>query len=483
LIRNRVTEPVPSPARSRRRGHGPVAAVTGALAIMIGAVTPLAAYGAGSGTLSLAPGWSASAPVAGSLQDATGSAQFVVPAQRTVYLAVQFRAASSGEGYRAKARVTSDGTVSVGFSRVHAGAETVLLSAPTTIKVAAGQKLNLEGSVTGTNPVTLAVRAWLDGTTKPGWLQTSGDSSAARITAAGPVALWAFLSGTASGSASVAYANATAAATTSTPVAPSTPPPSGGKPSATTTGVPAGTTLTRHDGDITVTQSGTVLQNLDIHGFVNVKATNVTIKNSIVRGGKAAGYATGLITDYGYANLLIQNVDVVAEYPSVYFDGIKGNNFTASKVHVVGNVDSVKIHGDNVTVQSSLLENTVYYASDPYQNGGPTHNDNVQILQGKNLRLSGNTIRGATNFAVLAESTQNAVDVTVDGNWLDGGHCTVKLQVGSYPETAKVTNNVFGPDRAVSSCAFTAYPAVNLTASGNVFEADGSAVPVLRVVS
>ena len=70
-------------------------------------------------------------------------------------------------------------------------------------------------------------------------------------------------------------------------------------------------------------------------------------------------------------------------------------------MHVAGNVDSIKIQGDNVTVTGSLLENTKWYAHDPYQDGGATHNDNIQILKGRNLTITGNTIRGAQNFAVL----------------------------------------------------------------------------------
>ena len=38
-------------------------------------------------------------------------------------------------------------------------------------------------------------------------------------------------------------------------------------------------------GDITVTKEGTVLRGLDIHGFVIVKAANVKIIDSVVRGG------------------------------------------------------------------------------------------------------------------------------------------------------------------------------------------------------
>ena len=179
-----------------------------------------------------------------------------------------------------------------------------------------------------------------------------------------------------------------------------------------------------------MTKEGTVLRGLDIHGFVNVKAANVKILDSVVRGGKSPGYATGLITNYGYSNLLVEDVSVVADHPSVYFDGIKGNNFTARRVHVVGNVDSIKIHGDNVKVEDSLLENTVSYANDPYQGGWATHNDNIQILKGKNLTITGNTIRGASNFAILGSASQAAVpDLEIRGNWVDGGHCTIKLQV------------------------------------------------------
>jgi len=266
---------------------------------------------------------------------------------------------------------------------------------------------------------------------------------------------------------------------------PSPRPNPGGKPSAATTGVPKGISLTQHHGDITVTKDGTVLRGLDIHGFVIVQAANVKIIDSVVRGGQAKGYATGLITNYGYPNLLISDVSVVAEHPSVYFDGIKGNNFTARRVHVVGNVDSIKIHGDNVTVEDSLLEDTTYYASDPHQGGGGTHNDNIQILSGKNLTITGNTIRGATNFAILGAAEHATIpDLVVHGNWVDGGHCTVKLQVrNGHRLTATVTDNKFGPNRKVRNCAFTAYPVVQLTEGGNVYEADGSPVGVLRVVS
>jgi hypothetical protein len=254
-----------------------------------------------------------------------------------------------------------------------------------------------------------------------------------------------------------------------------------GKPSAATTGVRAGTSLKSHTGNIVGTKAGTVLDRMDIHGFVIVRANNVRITNSIVRGGRTTRVSTGLITNYGHPGLVIENVDVKPQYPSVYFDGIKGNNFIARRVHVQGNVDSVKIHGDNVRVENSLLENTTHYASDPSQGGGASHNDNIQILYGRNLTIRGNTIRGATNFAILgAASRGNTPNLVITGNWLDGGHCTVKLQVlNGWSEAATVTNNRFGPHRVIKNCQLQVYTRVRLVASGNVMELTGAAVKPL----
>jgi hypothetical protein len=438
-------------------------------------VAPVAAEAAATGNLALSPGHSAVAAVGGNYSDTTASTTVTVPSARPAYLGLQLRSNDAGTGYRTRARILPDGTVWVGFSRVVGGKETLLTSKATSLKVSAGQKLVVDGMVKGTNPVALSVRAYVSGSAQPGWQQTYSDSSSARLASAGAVRVWGYLSSSAGSSASVAFSNASASAVVSS----SSPAPAPtGKPSAATTGVPAGTSLTSHTGDIVVTKAGTVLDRMDIHGFVIVRANNVRITNSIVRGGRSTGISTGLITDYGYPGLVIENVDVKPDYPSVYFDGIKGNNFTARRVHVQGNVDSVKIHGDNVTVENSLLENTTKYANDPSQGGGPSHNDNIQILYGSNLTIRGNTIRGSTNFAILgAASRGNTPNLVITGNWLDGGHCTVKLQVlNGWSEAATVTNNKFGPNRVIKNCQLQVYTSVRLGASGNVMEQTGAPV-------
>ncbi len=475
---------------------------------------PTTANAVTSGTLSVAPGAGTVTTLEGSQISGQTVVDVKVPTSLPLSVGIQLRSANNGAGYRTKVRFATNGTMTVSLSRVAGSVETALGSPVNTgVTVKPGDTVRLEGLVAGLNPVTTYVRAWKVGAATPTWQLAARDYTASRITTEGAIRLWSYLSGSASSATKVAFSNentifVTAESVASYPVkgwvsigssttapavsapapapapAPATSTSSTGKPSATTTGVKAGSTLTRHDGNITVTKDGTVLSNLDIHGFVIVRAKNVTITNSIVRGGKATGVATGVITNYGYAGLVISDVRVVPEFPSVWVDGIKGSDFTARRVHVTGGVDSVKIHGSNVTIEDSLLENTTYYASDPQQSGGPTHNDNVQILYGQNLRITGNTIRGATNFAILGAASRGNTNLVLANNWLDGGHCTVKLQIlNGWAETASVTGNKFGPNRAVSSCAFTSYPAVKLTQYSNTFENGGAAVAPLVLVS
>ena len=116
--------------------------------------------------------------------------------------------------------------------------ETSVASGTTGITASTGQKLTVEGSVTGTNPVAISVRAWIDGSTEPAWQQSYSDSSGSRITSSGGVRVWGYLSGSATSTAQVPFTNATAAAVAGSG--------SGGgsavgsKPSAATTGVPVG---------------------------------------------------------------------------------------------------------------------------------------------------------------------------------------------------------------------------------------------------
>ena len=101
--------------------------------------------------------------------------------------------------------------------------------------------------------------------------------------------------------------------------------------------------------------------------------------------------------------------------------------------------------------------------------------------RGSNIKIIGNTIRKATNFAILgAADIGDNSGLLVSGNWLDGGHCTVKIQElhGHQLTGAQLINNKFGPNRLVQSCPIVAVTGTGVTASGNTFELTGLPVGI-----
>ena len=455
-----------------RAGHRLVRALGCAMLALFCATAVAPPAEAAGRRLTAKDGQTVSSGSLGSLTNGTARAAFRVPTKRasTVTVGLELRRHADGDRYRVRATVTRKGVVRVAIIRYRDGRTAVLSQRRLAQRVKGGQTVWLEGAVTGSSPVTLRTRAWVSGKATPGWQRTVVDWSSRRVTGVGKVVAVVKLASTSGRKKiTVSYGGVTVRS-------------SAVKPSASTTGVPAGTKLRVHNGNIVVTKAGTRLDRMDIRGFVVVKAANVTISRSIVRGGRNPKTAQGVITNYGYKNLVITDTDVRTSYPSVYLDGIKGWKFTARRVHVVGGVDSIKIHGDDVTVADSLLENTKWYAHDPYQDGGPTHNDNIQILKGRNLTITGNTIRGAQNFAVLgAANLDHVPNLVVNGNWLDGGHCTLKLQtMRGQTLKATVADNRFGPHRQVSYCPIQVLPGVQLTARNNVSELTGKPVQIWR---
>ncbi len=65
-----------------------------------------------------------------------------------------------------------------------------------------------------------------------------------------------------------------------------------GYPTTATAGVPAGTALTVVNGGLTVTTNGAVVPGKEIHGCVDVRASNVTIRNSRIIGPCDYGVST-----------------------------------------------------------------------------------------------------------------------------------------------------------------------------------------------
>ncbi|MCW2644723.1 MAG: hypothetical protein QOF87_4426 [Pseudonocardiales bacterium] len=246
------------------------------------------------------------------------------------------------------------------------------------------------------------------------------------------------------------------------------------KPSAATTGVPVGTHLTRHNGNITVTRAGTRINAMDLYGFLVIKAANVLVTNSVIRGGVATGGNPGLVSNTWAAatNFVLQDSTVVPAHPSVRLDGVRGANYTLTRVDIYGTVDGAKVIGNNVRIQNSWIHGLVHYAHDPYQGNGPSHNDAVQVLNGRNVHMTGNALVGGSNSALqITQGNGVVAGLGFTGNWVDGGGCSVN--VADIPLTTMsgitVSYNRFSHTSTFRNCAIIVSNGVNLTAGGNTW--------------
>lgn len=231
---------------------------------------------------------------------------------------------------------------------------------------------------------------------------------------------------------------------------------SGVKPSSSTVGVPSGMSLKRHDGDLVITKDGTVIDGLDIHGFVSIRAKNVTIRNSVVRGSGPGSYSTGLVSclDARCSGAVVERTTLVPTTPSPWITGILGHDFTARNVDVHHVVDGFGIFDTNdpngpvdVVIEDSWCHDLAYFANDPQQKNGPSHNDCIQIQGGSNITITGNRLDSfmstkagdqsydARNRGAALMVTPNVGPVTkvvMTGNWLDGGYASASFSAGKF---------------------------------------------------
>ena len=222
-----------------------------------------------------------------------------------------------------------------------------------------------------------------------------------------------------------------------------------------------------------------MLDSMDIHGFVRINADNVTIKNSIIRGGYGSSSNLSLVAAYwNHSNLLIEDSTLDAQYPSYWIDGMKASSFTLDRVNITHVLDSVQvINGGHATITNSWLHGNEHFDPDPLQPDGVSHDDNIQVQGGSDSVIKGNTLEGGYNSSIMVTQNQSAVSgLQISGNWLDGGACTVNVTqagVGTPIDGLSITDNRFGPSRYGMTCPMLVPGTSTMNIAGNVWDATG----------
>ncbi|MEO3889278.1 hypothetical protein [Nonomuraea sp. B5E05] len=252
-----------------------------------------------------------------------------------------------------------------------------------------------------------------------------------------------------------------------------------GFPDAASTGVPPGTALTVVTGDQTFAKDGEVIEGKIFDGFVVVTARGVTFRKCVFRGAATTDVRPLLDTEQA-KETVVEDSEFHPAHPSPSIDGIWAASTKIYRSEFRGTVDGVKAHTATL-VQDSYIHDLSWFAHDPDQGGGPTHNDGVQAFADQSgVTLRHNTIDLSTTRDPNAAVQSSADELRVEDNYLDGGGCIVNIDhtpLGRPLTGQRVTGNRFGRGSA-HDCPILLSTRSELAAkAGNVWHDTGEPIP------
>ncbi len=208
------------------------------------------------------------------------------------------------------------------------------------------------------------------------------------------------------------------------------PVPQSGFPNASNTGVPVGTVLTPYGGPCIVTETGTVIDSRTVNCGLDIRAADVTIKNSKINGMVALDTDLTGSSAWSYT---LQDSEV--DGGSVQLPAVSYGNMTVIRSNIHGGETAVQCgeHATFCTVRDSWLHGQ-------------------RIPQGANWHLGGFLSNGGTN--VLIQHNTVVCDAAPTGS--DGG-CTGDVNLfGDFAPISHVTvdGNYMGASMGLAYCTF-----------------------------
>lgn len=237
------------------------------------------------------------------------------------------------------------------------------------------------------------------------------------------------------------------------PPPPPPPPPPSGFPDASTTGVPAGTTL-QNSGSISSSANGQVIDARNVTGSITINHSNVTVRRCRVTAGAIFVRGTGAIIE-----------DCEVSPHGGHNSGISvdagGTTVRRCNIHTFEN-------GIFTGTSNNVFRDNYIHDPIPYNSQTDPHIDGIQLWNGgaNNLLIEHNTILCSLDSNSAITGGTNNTGVVVNNNRLAGGGFTMYASGGS------VTNNrwgnyVYGYVGSGGSAA---------TWSGNVDDATGNPI-------
>jgi hypothetical protein len=254
-----------------------------------------------------------------------------------------------------------------------------------------------------------------------------------------------------------------------------------GYPSPSTAGVPAGTSLTP-SGSISVNTAGTVISNRAVTGTIDVYASNVVIKDTMVTSTDTG--VDSIMIHSPATNVTIQDTTVAGADGTPAGRGIHnttGTSITVTRVYIHNDSDGVvglQHTSDSYIITDGLVSGA--HVEPVYLPGAGSSNDESTVIHNTLLNPQGQV------SAVFADChTYGACwNMAIENNLMEGGDFTVECCDGSGAVSpsgnTQITGNrfarvyyrnsgVYGPTSGVDT--------KRTTYSGNIYDDNGASVP------
>lgn len=267
------------------------------------------------------------------------------------------------------------------------------------------------------------------------------------------------------------------------------------KPTPSTVGVPAGTTLTEQGTGIAMNLTPGTYTDRVFLGRVNIPAGSAayTFRNCIFAGNDPNGSDSGgsvITATASGTKPPVTLIDCTID-PSYWMtakgrtkiwpelNGIIGGNVNVQRCEIKNVCDAVAIHGQGYgfTIELSWLHKGTYAtgSANTGHSDQRVHSDAIQFHTGKNIVIRGNVIGGMRDMVgyqtspfadcfnsgddfensglmikqeVSGNETDRIDNVLIDRNWIYGGQCGINFAYNpARPNTfasTTITGNVFG---------------------------------------
>jgi hypothetical protein len=209
-------------------------------------------------------------------------------------------------------------------------------------------------------------------------------------------------------------------------------------PSAACTGVPVGTSLTVHSGNLDIRTANTVIDGRDIRGCVSINAPGVIIRRSRITCTSflaVASYASA----YSGGGVVLEDVEISCG--DTMGTGVGDYNFTVRRANIHSCQNGFDIDGQAI-VEHSYIHDLI-----PYDAATDPHPDGAQITDvGNNIAIRHNTIiAGDGNAAIITPRVSQGVisNVLIESNLMAGGTYTLYCQTGGSGKNFRIINNRF----------------------------------------